>query len=447
MHKSLDQLIIYEIYVRNHSPQGTFNAILPDLDRILSLGVDVIWLMPIHHIGQVNHKGSLGCPYSISDYLSINPDYGTLADFNNLISEIHSRGMKVIIDVVFNHTSHDSILVQNHPEFFHQGIDGLPVTTVPEWSDVIDLNHPQPELTEYLANCLIYWLDQGVDGFRCDVASLVPIEVWKELRQKIDQHSGETLWLAESVHASFIEHRRQNGYLTWSDGELYQAFDITYDYDIFPIFQAAVTGKVPVSDYLMMVRFQHSIYPQNSVKMHFVENHDQRRIISLTETREQAEAWTAFEAFNRGAFLIYAGQESAAIYTPSLFDKDTIEWGNYEYQQFLTTLSNLKKQPVYAEGRFIIHQAEPVIIAAYVSSKMSLVGLFNVNRTSGQLSIDLPDGAYTDLITLQPIYCKGGKISSPRNVYILEVDFAVDFSPFFSPLMDTDIKPVYSISP
>ena len=131
----LNNLIIYEIYVRSHTPEGTFRALIPDLPRIKKMGVDVVWFMPIHPIGKLNKKGSLGCPYSISDYRSVNPEYGTEADFKATIEAIHDLGMKVMIDVVYNHTAHDSILVREHPEFFHQDDKGKPVTTVPDWSD------------------------------------------------------------------------------------------------------------------------------------------------------------------------------------------------------------------------------------------------------------------------------------------------------------------------
>ena len=183
----LRNAVIYEIYVRNHSDEGTFSGVTRDLDRIRSMGVDIIWLMPIHPIGKVSKKGSLGCPYSISDYRSVNPEYGSLNDFKRLIDKTHELGMKLIIDVVYNHTSHDSILVKEHPEFFQHNPSGQPITTVPEWSDVIDLKHPDPELTTYLIDSLKYWASMGVDGFRCDVASLVPVEFWQKARRELQE--------------------------------------------------------------------------------------------------------------------------------------------------------------------------------------------------------------------------------------------------------------------
>jgi len=141
---SLNNITIYQVYVRNHGPNGTFADVAADLDRIRSMNVDVVYFMPIHPIGVLNRKGTLGCPYSIRDYRAVNPEYGTLAEFRLLIDAIHARGMKVMIDEVFNHTAHDAIYITEHPDWYHRDTDGKPFTTVPEWSDVIDLKHPNP---------------------------------------------------------------------------------------------------------------------------------------------------------------------------------------------------------------------------------------------------------------------------------------------------------------
>ncbi|MEE8392091.1 MAG: alpha-amylase family glycosyl hydrolase [Anaerolineae bacterium] len=244
--KHYRNLILYEIYVRNHGPNGTFADVEADLPRIQAMGVDVAWFMPIHPIGKVNKKGSLGCPYSIADYGEVNPEYGTKADFSRLIERAHALGLKVMIDVVYNHTAHDSVLVRDHPDWFHQDAHGTPVTTVPEWSDVIDLKHPNPALTDYFIETLQMWVEFGVDGFRCDVASLLPLDFWLRARASVAEIKPGVIWLAESVHAGWVAERRAAGLPMLSDCELYRAFDLTYDHDIWPIWQAAVVGKVPV---------------------------------------------------------------------------------------------------------------------------------------------------------------------------------------------------------
>ena len=173
-------MVIYQVYVRNHGPNGTFADVEADLERIRDMGVDVVYFMPIHPIGMLNKKGGLGCPYSIQDYEEVNPEYGTKDDFKSLIDHAHELGMKVMIDVVYNHTAHDSRLVAEHPEWFHQDEQGRPVTTVPDWSDVIDLKFEDPALPAYLISVLTDWARLGVDGFRCDVASLLPLDFWQQ---------------------------------------------------------------------------------------------------------------------------------------------------------------------------------------------------------------------------------------------------------------------------
>jgi glycosidase len=429
---STRNLVIYEIYVRNHGPNGTFVDVQQDLERIRGLGVDIVWFMPIHPIGKINKKGSLGCPYSISDYREVNPEYGTKADFSRLIEKAHSLGLKVMIDVVYNHTAHDSVLVGEYPDWYHQDSTGKPVTTVPDWSDVIDLKHPNADLSKYLIDSLVMWAQFGVDGFRCDVASLIPEEFWVEARTKVEEVKPGVIWLAESVHAGFVEGRRRENLFAISDSEVYRGFDITYDYDIVTIWQAVVKEKLPVSRYIEMLRFQDAIYPENYIKLRFVENHDQPRIMGLVQDKNKALAWTAFAAFNRGAFLIYGGQESAAIRTPSLFDIDKIDWKNYELSAFLTTLAKIKKDHIQQLGKFIILAAEPAIQAVWMHEGSNLFGVFNINDEHRQISVSIPDGVFVDFLSGKPFTVTQGTMQLPESACIFRVTGSL-----------SDIKPVY----
>ncbi len=430
-------LVLYEIYVRNHGPHGTFADVEDDLPRIQAMGVDIIWFMPIHPIGQHRKKGTLGCPYSIADYRAINPEYGDKEDFRRLIQRAHQLGLKVMIDVVYNHTSYDSALVREHPEWFHQNTAGEPVSTVPEWSDVIDLKHPNPALSDYLIDTLKMWAVSGVDGFRCDVASLLPLNFWLQARQGVEQVKPGVIWLAESVHAGWVAQRRAAGLPTLSDGEIYRAFDLTYDYDIWPLWQATVRCKTPVARYVEMLRFQESIYPANAAKMRCVENHDQPRIMKLAPSRAQALAWTAFQAFNKGAFLIYSGQESGATHRPSLFDVDKIEWGNYALQPFITKLSQLKKDPAQCEGQFIPLESSPALQTAWSYPPGGLYGIFNVQAATGTTTVHLPDGYYQDLLHDQEARVQNGKIALPKDAAILRYHGNIQQpQPPFSYLLD-----------
>jgi hypothetical protein len=433
---SYRNLVIYEIYVRNHGATGTFSDVERDLHRLHTLGVDVLWFMPIHPIGVINKKGSLGSPYSIRDYQEVNPEYGSKEDFIHLVRQAHEMGMKIMIDVVYNHTAHDSLLVKEHPEYFHRDKSGKPVTTVPEWSDVIDLKHAHPSLTNYLIETLQGWAEIGVDGFRCDVASLVPLDFWVKAREEVAKIKPGVIWLAESVQASFVGARRSNRLVGLSDSELYRAFDITYDYDIWPIWQLAVQGKVPVRRYIEMLRYQECIYPENFAKMRCVENHDMARIMRIAPSRAQGMAWTAFEAFNKGPFMIYAGQEAATKHTPSLFDVDKVEWGDYNLQPFLTRLAKLKKDPAEMEGKFIVMQADPAIQAAWEFPGKSLYGIFNTSGKVGYIMVNLPDGTYRDILNDGQVFVRGGKTLLPEAASIVRFSDTILLRPAYSELLD-----------
>ena len=430
-------LVIYSVCVRNHGPNGTFADVEADLPRIRALGADVVWFMPIHPIGIDGRKGALGSPYSISDYRGINPEYGTRADFGRLIGAAHWLGLKVMIDVVFNHTSRDSVLVRRHPEFFHRDSEGRPVSTVAEWSDVVDLKHPNPDLSATLIECLAEWARFGVDGFRCDVASLVPLEFWRAARGALAAVKPQVLWLAESVHAAFVSQRRSLGLVGESDCELYSAFDITYDYDLWPIQQAAMAGKVEAGRYLEMLRFQESVLPAGAVKLRFTENHDQARTFGAISDPSRARAWTAFTAFNRGAFLIYAGQESGSGHTPSLFETDRVAWGGYGLQPFLSRLSELRKDRARRSGRFVLLGAEPAVQAAWEHDGTGLYGVFNVDGCGrGSVPVQLPDGEYPDELNGSGVRIRSGRMRVPESAAILRFSGATGFRPFRCLLMD-----------
>lgn len=317
---SLRNKVIYSVYVRNHTNDGTFNAVAEDLDRIKSLGTDIIWFMPIHPIGVKNKKGSLGCPYANKDYRTTNPEYGTMDDFKSLVEKIHAKGMKCIIDVVYNHTSPDSNLSVEHPEFFYRKPDGNFGNKVGDWSDIIDLDYSNKELWRYQIDSLVMWA-RIVDGFRCDVASFVPVEFWKQAREAVSKVNPDCIWLAESVHSSFNVFSRKSGIYTASDYELFDAFDMEYDYDIREVFDKYLKGETSLSNYMDMFNYQEAIYPQNYDKMRCLENHDQPRICHYVKNRSDLENYTAFLYFLKGSTLIYAGQEFGCDETPSFLTR------------------------------------------------------------------------------------------------------------------------------
>jgi hypothetical protein len=431
---SCRHLVIYEIYVRNHGTSGTFADVEADLARIRSMGVDVVWLMPIHPIGHLKKKGSLGSPYAIRDYRDVNPEYGTRDDLRRVLDRANAHNLRVIIDVVFNHTAPDSNIVRDHPDWIHNEPDEGPYRA---WSDIVGLRHSNSELRTYLIETLSYWANFGVDGFRCDVASLLPKQFWLDARQAIDRVRPDLLWLAETLDTSFLAAQRRAGLPALADSELYDAFDITYDYDTWPIWLAAVTGKVPVKRYLEMLRYQECVNPANFVKLRFVENHDGVRIMKLAPKRDQALAWTAFSAFNKGAWLIYAGQESGSRHMPSLFDIDKVVWGNHELQPFLASLAALKKDPAQIHGQFVFLASEPAIQAVWHTEGRALYGIFNVRSFSGETKVFVPDGVYEDVLSHNHIPVSARKARLPKSAAILCCGGGGKFKPFCSELLDS----------
>ena len=416
------KLVIYEVFIRNHGPNGTFADVAADLARIKMLGVDVVWLMSIHPVGQVNRKGSQGSPYAVSDYRAINPNFGNEADFKTLIDTAHQLGLKVMLDVVYNHTSPDSVLAKQHPEWFYCERIGEPAPRFAEWSDVVDLSYHDPALIQYQIDSLLKWVKLGVDGFRCDVAPLVPVEFWQRARQAVAKINPNFIWLAESVHVRFVRFMRSQGYLAHSDGELYQAFDITYDYDIHDEWAACVRGDLSLTDYVKMLEFQDGIYPASYVKLRFVENHDQPRAAALFPNTHQLKNWTAFAAFNKGAFLIYAGQETGTPKLPSLFETEPIIWpdGTPPLSDFLSRLAALKKDPA-TDGAFDI-LAHDTHIQARWRFQSSLYGIFNLRGITGPVPVGLQDGSYTNLLNDASITVAGGHVDIPQEPVIVRVN-------------------------
>ena len=392
-------LVMYSVFVRNHTKEGTFRALVPDLDRIRALGVDIVWLMPIHPLGEKARKGSLGSPYAIRDYRAVNPEYGTLEDFRYLVDEIHARGMRCIIDVVYNHTSPDSVLASEHPEWFYHRPDGSFGNRVGDWTDIIDLDYSNPGLWDYQIETLKMWA-QIVDGFRCDVAPLVPLAFWLRARREVEEVRPGCFWLAESVEPEFVTSMRERGLTARSDGEMYQAFDVCYDYDIFGAFRDCLKGMLPLKGYLDHVAMQEYIYPDNYVKLRYLENHDNTRAALLLPDARRRRNWTAFMFFQRGLPLIYAGQEFAVRHLPSLFDRDSIDWQSGEDEtELFTRLAHLRKDALFAAGAFR-QEALPngVVRATYSDGTRQLCGIFCPEDQPALVELDLPNGTYVNLI-------------------------------------------------
>ena len=392
----LNRQMIYSVFVRNHTKEGTFAALEKDLDRIKSLGTEILWLMPLYPVGKVKRKGKDGSPYAIADYEQTNPEMGTVEEFEHLVKTAHEKGMKVIVDVVYNHTSPDSKLYENHPEWFYKDENGEPSSLVKDWSDIIDLDYSQPELSDELSRILSDW-GARCDGFRCDVASRVPLEFWKKARKEADEKNPNLFWLAESVHQPFLQFIREQGRYGASDGELYEVFDAEYDYDIWPFYEAVLKGEKPISAWLEELERQETVYPQNFIKMHCLENHDNERFAAYISDEYQWKNWTALLFMLKGMPLIYHGQEFMNEHRPSIFDQDVVHPEGKDQSRFIAALAQLHANVLPAGGpvRLKADDEQGTAFAA----RQGFAGIFALKTEKSLLKVPFQDGLYENLIS------------------------------------------------
>ena len=409
---NLQNQVIYSLYVRAHTEEGSFLSVIPDLDRIRALGADIIWFMPIHPIGIMGKKGSLGCPYANRDYRAVNPEYGTLEDFRKLTDEIHKRGMRCIIDVVYNHTSPDAVLLQEHPEFYYHDENGKTGNKIGDWADVIDLDYSIPGLWDYQIETLMNWA-KIVDGFRCDVASFVPVSFWTMARSFVEKVRPSCIWLAETVHQSFGNYARREGFGCARDTEMYEAFDLEYEYDIRESFDRYLRGEVVLSHWLDQMNFQEAVYPANYNKMRFLENHDQPRICSCLQSESDMDNYTAMLFFLKGTTLLYAGQEFSCTHTPSLFEKEVFPRDGRNISTMLRHLSDIKHSALDADDAFDAQADDGNDIAVLLrqNGKRKKIGVFSLKSKHAEVKVSAPDGTYCNLIDGGTVRVSEGKLS------------------------------------
>lgn len=340
------QASIYEVNVRQYTPEGTFIAFEAHLPRLAAMGVGILWFMPIQPIGVQNRKGGLGSYYSIRDYTAINPEFGTLADFQRLVQRAHALGMKIILDWVANHTAWDHTWVAQHPDWYKKDASGQihaytyrasPEAEPEYWTDVVGLDYRAPALWPAMTEAMTFWLREAdIDGFRCDVASLVPTPFWAQARVALDAIK-PVFMLAESeavdLHAS--------------------AFDMTYDWKLYDTLKLVAQGKAGAAAVKAWWANEQALYPRDAYRMRYTANHD-----SNSWHGHDAEFYgPAFEAMAvlaatlPGMALVYSGQEAGLDRKLAFFEKDPITWRQWPLAGLYTRLLQLKKsQPALGNG-------------------------------------------------------------------------------------------------
>ena len=388
--------VIYSVYLRSFSREGTFAGLQKRLPELKNMGITVLWLMPIHPVGVKNRKGTLGSPYSVRDYYGINPEFGTMADFKSLLHAAHGLGLKVIIDLVANHTSWDSKLITEHPEWFTKDSTGAIVSPNPDWTDVADLDYSKPGLRRYMEDMMVWWVkDVGIDGFRCDVAELVPTDFWEDVRTKLDAVK-PVMMLSEG---SIPEHHMK-------------AFDITYSWNVYDQLAPILSGKRPATTIDTILKTESLQYPIGALRMRFTTNHDKNAWDAPAVTKfgpGGLRAATVLVATMPGIPLLYTGEEVANDRRLSLFEKVDVDWtrprtmGNLEAALFHCRASH-KALRDGAFTKLATDHDDQVYAFLRSSGNDTVVVLINLHGESVQCTLQLPAPEREKLAGLRNIF-------------------------------------------
>jgi cyclomaltodextrinase / maltogenic alpha-amylase / neopullulanase len=388
----LRDAVIYEVFPRAYSPGADFKGVAADLDRLRNLGVDVVWLMPIHPMGKLKAKGSIGSPYAVRDYRAIDPAYGTADDLKNLVAEAHRRNMKVFIDIVANHTSWDSVLMEKHPDWYRHDASGRIVPPNPDWVDVAQLDYSNPALRKYMSDTLVWWLREfNLDGFRCDYAAGVPRDFWEAARPQWDRVRPGLAFLAESDEPAFLR----------------SAFDIDYAWDFYHALSDAMEGREPASVVRKTWENAEAKYPRGALRLRFSDNHDQLRATGRAGL-PAALAASALIFTLDGVPLLYNGMEvgdTIESTAPALFERAPIQWNMAErrpyVEGFYKSLISLRRaHPALTRGdvRWLKNADEQRVLSyERTGNGESLVVVVNLSSSPFAGHVETGTGRFQDI--------------------------------------------------
>ncbi|MBE6252374.1 MAG: DUF3459 domain-containing protein [Bacteroidales bacterium] len=333
--------VVYEVNIRQFSPEGTFKGVEAQLPRLKELGVDVLWLMPMYEIGTVERKGTLGSYYAISDYKKVNPEFGTMEDFEHLLGVAHQMGFKVILDWVANQTAPDHVWMTEKPaDFYERDAEGNAIWEY-DWTDTRSLNYENQEVWWAQDDAMRFWLEKGVDGFRCDAAGEVPAEFWYAIMPKMNKDYPEAYFLAEAERDNLADSRT--------------TFDANYAWELHHLLNSLAQGSKTPADLKEYLDRDAARFPKEAFRLTFTSNHDENSWAGTEFEREgKAADACAVLCFTLPASqpLIYTGQEIGLSRRLAFFEKDPItDWSANEHTAFYKTLVDLKhNNPALAAG-------------------------------------------------------------------------------------------------
>ncbi|AWI27297.1 alpha-amlyase [Flavobacterium pallidum] len=398
---------IYEVNIRQYTREGTFKAFESHLPRLKAMGIDIIWLMPIHPIGVEKRKGTLGSEYSVRDYFGVNPEFGTEADFKHLVDKIHAMGMHIIIDWVANHSAWDNPLAKEHPDWYSKTPEGhFQPTPWYDWDDVIDFDYEKPELRKYMTGALVYWVKNfNIDGYRCDTAGFVPTDFWDNARAELDAVK-PVFMLAE-----------------WESRDLHKkAFDMTYSWTLFEKMTAVTKDKKSMAGLVEYMAHDVSTFPRNGYRMLFTDNHDMNSWNGNMVANFGAglKASMVLCTLINGMPLVYGGQEAGLARSLKFFDKDEIDWSEFPYAPLYTTLFGLKHQNhALWNGnsggvmvRIFNDKPDQVISFSRANDGDQVIAIVNYSDKPATVTLDskYQKGNYTELFTNKETSIQGDDI-------------------------------------
>ena len=406
--------VLYQINTRQFTREGTFAAAQKELPRLKQLGVDILWLMPIHPIGEVNRKGTLGSPYSVRDYYAVNAEFGTEAEFRSFVDAAHAQGFKVILDLVANHTAWDNQLASEHPDWYEKTWDGhFRPTPWWDWSDIIDLDWSKPGVREHVGGAMEYWVREfGVDGYRADVAGYIPVDFWETMRARLDVI--RPVFMLGEVQQT-AHHRA--------------AFDATYAWDWHHTSKRIAKGEADATGLFGYYAENESLWPREAMRMTYIENHDSNAWEgTLYENYGDAlPAMTALAFTGEGLPLIHNGQEACNAKRLEFFEKDPIDWSQGKtcaYGELLAQLIAFRDaNPALHNGKWGARMSQvvndrPQQVFGWVRQQggNKVVGLFNLSNqpVEATLADGLAEGDYLEFRTGDAVsVAAGDTISLP----------------------------------
>jgi alpha-amylase len=375
---------IYEVNLRQYTPEGTINAFLKELPRLKEMGVQTLWFMPITPIAQKNKKGSLGSYYAAADYTSVSPEFGTIEDFKNLVKEAHSMGLKVIIDWVANHTGWDHVWTKTHPEYYLIDSSTNDFLIASGMDDIIELNFSKPELRRAMIDAMKFWVQEAdIDGFRADLAYWVELDFWQEAKKELEQ-TKPLFWLGE------LDPLEKPEYM--------QVFDAAYTWTWMHKAKEFYAGNTNLDSFhQVLVQYQNS----PGMKAWFTTNHDENSWNGTEYEKygDAAKALAVFTATWQGLPLIYSGQELPNTKRLEFFEKDPIKWtGDNKLHDFYKTLFNLHSTHPALDARVPVQRIETSDdskVFAYHRKKDSKEVLVLLNLSPSSVKINLRNNEFT----------------------------------------------------